>query len=40
MANVFACSSDRESLWEVGVFTNRLIFVGLTCEFILQLFIV
>jgi sodium/potassium-transporting ATPase subunit alpha len=40
MANVFACRSDKESLRELGLFTNRMIFVGLACEFVLQLFIV
>jgi len=40
VANVFACRSFRESLFHIGFFTNRLIFVGIAFEIILQLFIV
>jgi sodium/potassium-transporting ATPase subunit alpha len=40
IANVFACRSDRESLRSLGFFTNRLIFIGVASELLLQLFIV
>jgi sodium/potassium-transporting ATPase subunit alpha len=40
VANVFACRSFRESLFTIGIFTNRLIFAGITIELLLQLFIV
>jgi sodium/potassium-transporting ATPase subunit alpha len=40
IANVFACRSDRESLFSIGVFTNKFIFVGIAFELLLQLFIV
>jgi sodium/potassium-transporting ATPase subunit alpha len=40
IANVFACRSFRESLFSIGVFTNRLIFAGIAVELLLQIFIV
>jgi sodium/potassium-transporting ATPase subunit alpha len=40
IANVFACRSFRESLFSIGIFTNRLIFAGIAVELLLQLFIV
>lgn len=40
IANVFACRSFTESLFTIGLFTNRLIFVGIAFELLLQLFIV
>jgi len=40
MANVFACRSLRESIFTIGWTTNRLIFLGLSVELGLQLFIV
>ncbi len=40
MANVFACRSSRESVFSLGFFTNKLIFVGVAFEILLQLFIV
>lgn len=40
VANVFACRSFRESLFSIGVFTNRLVFLGIAAELLLQLFIV
>jgi len=40
IANVFACRSSRESLFSIGLFTNRLIFAGIAVELLLQLFIV
>ena len=40
MANVFACRSLRESIFTIGWTTNRLIFLGLAVELLLQLFIV
>lgn len=39
-ANVFACRSSRESVFSLGIFTNRLIFAGIAFEIILQIFIV
>jgi len=40
VANVFACRSFRESLFRIGFFSNRLIFMGIAFEIILHLFIV
>ncbi|MBI5582355.1 MAG: cation-transporting P-type ATPase, partial [Deltaproteobacteria bacterium] len=40
MGNVFACRSSKESVLELGLFTNPLIFTGIGFEFLLQLFIV
>ena len=40
IANIFACRSDRESVFSLGFFTNRLIFPGIATEILLQLFIV
>jgi sodium/potassium-transporting ATPase subunit alpha len=40
IANVFACRSSRESVFSLGIFTNRLIFGGIAFEILLQLFIV
>lgn len=40
VANVFACRSFRESVFSIGFFTNRLIFVGIAFELVLQAFIV
>ncbi|HHN64487.1 MAG TPA: cation-transporting P-type ATPase [Nitrospirae bacterium] len=40
VANVFACRSFTESVFRIGFFTNRLIFVGIAFEIIFQLFIV
>jgi sodium/potassium-transporting ATPase subunit alpha len=40
MANVFACRSLRESIFTIGWTTNRLIFLGIGVELLLQLFIV
>ncbi|MFZ6016898.1 MAG: cation-translocating P-type ATPase [Nitrospirota bacterium] len=40
VANVFACRSYRESVFNIGLFSNRLIFAGIAVELILQLFIV
>jgi sodium/potassium-transporting ATPase subunit alpha len=39
-ANVFACRTSRESVFTVGLFTNRMIFGGIALELALQLFIV
>ncbi|MDH4231049.1 MAG: cation-transporting P-type ATPase [Nitrospirota bacterium] len=39
-ANVFACRSDRESVFSIGLFSNRLIFLGIATEVLLQFFIV
>ncbi|MHB8881512.1 MAG: cation-translocating P-type ATPase [Thermodesulfovibrionales bacterium] len=38
--NVFACRSSIESVLSLGLFTNRLIFIGIAVELALQLFIV
>lgn len=40
VANVFACRSFRESLFSIGLFSNRLTFIGVAFEIILQLYIV
>ena len=40
IGNVFACRSMRESVFTLGFFTNKLIFIGIAIELILQLFIV
>ncbi|MBI4686664.1 MAG: cation-transporting P-type ATPase, partial [Nitrospirae bacterium] len=40
VANVFACRSMRESVFTLGFFTNKLIFLGIAVELIIQLFIV
>ncbi len=39
-ANIFACRSFRESAFRIGLFSNRLIFIGIAVEVLLQLFIV
>jgi len=40
VGNVFACRSSRESIFSIGFLSNRLIFVGIIVEILLQLFIV
>jgi len=40
IGNVFACRSSKESLFSIGFFSNRLIFISITAEVLLQLFIV
>ncbi|MGQ9687861.1 MAG: cation-translocating P-type ATPase [Desulfobaccales bacterium] len=40
IANVFACRSFTESVFSLGVFSNRLILVGIAAEILLGLFIV
>jgi sodium/potassium-transporting ATPase subunit alpha len=40
IANVFACRSFKESVFSLGIFSNKLIFGGITFEILLQLFIV
>jgi sodium/potassium-transporting ATPase subunit alpha len=40
IANVFACRSRTESVFSLGLFSNRLIFLGIAAELLLQLFIV
>lgn len=40
IANVFACRSFRESVFTIGLFSNKLIFIGIAFEIALQLFIV
>jgi sodium/potassium-transporting ATPase subunit alpha len=40
IANVFACRSFKESVFNLGIFSNRLIFIGLIFEILLHLFIV
>jgi sodium/potassium-transporting ATPase subunit alpha len=40
IGNVFACRSLSESVFSIGLFSNRLIFAGITFELALQLFIV
>ncbi len=40
VANVFACRSFKESVFDIGFFSNRLIFAGIAFELLFQLFIV
>lgn len=40
MANVFACRSDTESIFRLGLFSNPLIFWGIASEILLALFII
>ncbi|OHE60882.1 MAG: hypothetical protein A2Z47_08585 [Thermodesulfovibrio sp. RBG_19FT_COMBO_42_12] len=40
VGNIFACRSSRESIFSIGFLSNRLIFVGIIVEILLQLFIV
>jgi sodium/potassium-transporting ATPase subunit alpha len=40
VANVFACRSSRESLFSIGFFTNKLIFIAVGFELLLQFLIV
>ncbi len=40
IGNVFACRSSKESVFSIGFFSNRLIFLGIMVELLLQLFIV
>ncbi len=40
IANVFACRSLRESIFTIGWTTNKLIFLGVAVELLLQFFIV
>lgn len=40
VANIFACRSFRESVFRIGFFSNKLIFIGIASELVLQLFIV
>jgi len=40
IANVFACRSFRKSVFSLGLFSNRLIFVAIAVEIAFQLFIV
>ncbi|MDH5768485.1 MAG: cation-translocating P-type ATPase C-terminal domain-containing protein, partial [Nitrospirota bacterium] len=40
VANVFVCRSSRESVFHIGIFSNKLIFAGIAFEILLQLFIV
>jgi len=32
VGNVFACRTDRESLFRVGLFSNRLVLLGIAAE--------
>ncbi len=40
VANVFACRSFKESVFTIGFFSNRMIFIGIGFELMLQMFIV
>ncbi|MDO9288772.1 MAG: cation-transporting P-type ATPase [Thermodesulfovibrionales bacterium] len=40
IGNVFACRSSKEPVLSIGFFSNRLIFIGIIVELLLQLFIV
>ena len=34
IANVFACRTERASVFQVGVFSNRLVFAGIAFELV------
>ena len=38
--NVLACRTSRESVFSIGIFSNKLIFIGIAFELALQFFIV
>ncbi|NWF98055.1 MAG: cation-transporting P-type ATPase [Nitrospirae bacterium] len=40
IGNVFACRSAKMSVFQIGFFSNRLIFAGIAVEILLQIFIV
>jgi sodium/potassium-transporting ATPase subunit alpha len=40
VANVFACRTTTESVFKIGLFSNRLILFGIAVEILLQIFIV
>jgi sodium/potassium-transporting ATPase subunit alpha len=40
IGNVFACRSDRESVFSKGFFQNRILFSAILLEILLQVFIV
>ncbi len=40
IGNVFACRSVKDSVFSLGLFTNRFVFIGIAFELCLQLFIV
>lgn len=40
IGNVFACRSSKDSLFSIGLFSNKLIFGAIMAEVLLQLFIV
>jgi sodium/potassium-transporting ATPase subunit alpha len=40
IANGFACRSPRESVWSLGLFTNRFLLIGILVEIALQMAIV
>lgn len=40
VGNVFACRSFKQSLFTIGFFTNKLIFIGIAVELLIQAFIV
>jgi P-type Ca2+ transporter type 2C len=35
IGNVFACRTERESVFKIGFFSNRLILIGIACELII-----
>jgi sodium/potassium-transporting ATPase subunit alpha len=40
IGNVFACRSSKDSIFSIGLFSNKLIFAAIMAEVLLQLFIV
>ncbi|MDX2242906.1 MAG: cation-transporting P-type ATPase [Leptolyngbyaceae cyanobacterium bins.302] len=40
VGNIFACRSDRASIFNIGWFSNRLVWVGIAVEFVLLLAII
>jgi sodium/potassium-transporting ATPase subunit alpha len=40
VGNVFACRSSQESIFQLGIFTNKLVIIGIVVELILSVFII
>jgi magnesium-transporting ATPase (P-type) len=40
VGNVFACRSSQESIFQLGIFTNKLVIIGIVVEVLLSAFII
>jgi sodium/potassium-transporting ATPase subunit alpha len=40
VGNVFACRSSQESIFQLGIFSNKLVIIGIAVELILSVFII